>query len=130
MIFPDNNTVQGLQILNFGDIAIALIGDGNVIGGDRSVGSGPVGQGNVCSGSFYGIEIYAGSSGNTVAGNLVGTDVTGKLAMGNSGHGIHVAGDHNLIGGFQPGERNIVSDNGEAGISTSLRRKCGESGHR
>ena len=119
-IGSDENTVRGLQVYDFCGSALDISGDGNVIGGDRSIGAGPVGQGNVLSGSrrgSSGIGIHAESSDNIIIGNLIGTDVTGRHARGNDDHGIHVFGHNNVIGGDELWERNIVSGNRGAGIA-------------
>ena len=50
-------------------------------------------------------------SGNTVQGNLIGTDVTGTLALGNSGVGVGSLGSNDLIGGTTVAARNIISAN-------------------
>ena len=62
--------IQGLQILNFG-WGIVLGGTTNcTLGGDRAVGAGPMGQGNLVSGnSEQGIQC-AGTS-NVIIGNFV-----------------------------------------------------------
>ena len=66
----------------------------------------------------YGIGID--SSANTVAGNHVGTTVSGLAARGN-GVGIHIGGGAgNLIGGALPSDRNVISGNGGAGVGRSL----------
>ncbi|MGI6414698.1 MAG: PKD domain-containing protein [Thermoguttaceae bacterium] len=61
---------------------------------------------------------YGGASENVVAGNLIGTDVTGTAALGNRWSGIVISGGahHNRIGTDGNGrhdalERNIVSGN-------------------
>ena len=54
------------------------------------------------------------SDGNVVQGNLIGTDVTGLVALGNTGNGValgSIAGTNNLIGGTAPGARNVISGN-------------------
>ena len=121
----DENTFRGLQIYGFCGNAFVIGGSRNVIGGSRSIGAGPVGQGNVLSGNYNGIGMDHGSGENIIKGNLIGTDVTGKLAKGNSSHGIHVFGHDNLIGGTEPGERNIASANGEAGIALHFSSSVG-----
>jgi len=116
-IGSDANTVRGLQIYHCGGPGIQIFGNWNVIGGDRSIGSGPVGQGNVLSENGTGISVWE-CSHNIISGNLIGTDVTGRHASGNEDQGISVrAGHDNLIGGSESGERNIVSANGGPGIS-------------
>lgn len=103
-ISSDGNTIQGLQIVNFSPGAgIVLSGhaQNNMIGGDRSIGSGPLGQGNLVSNGDIGIGLWDdGTSFNTITGNLIGTDATGAVASGNDGSGIWVAegASHNIIG--------------------------------
>jgi parallel beta-helix repeat protein len=91
--------------------------------GDTIGGTG-VGAGNVISGnSLEGIRLFA--SQVVVAGNLIGTDATGKAALGN-GYGIGISGDYNTIGGAVAGARNIVSaNNGNGGSNIFI---DGESG--
>ena len=51
-IISDGNAVRGLQFVNFAPSAgISLSGGAqhNLIGGDRHIGSGPLGQGNLAS---------------------------------------------------------------------------------
>ncbi|MFO7742600.1 MAG: NosD domain-containing protein [Anaerolineae bacterium] len=118
---PQGVNVMGLQILNctYG----VVIGDGathSVIGGDRAVGSGPLGQGNRISGnSSMGLLLQdSGTSHNTISGNLIGTDLSGDAAVGNGYAGIAiisgatqnvVGGDHSA--GVCDGACNLVSGN-------------------
>jgi hypothetical protein len=86
---------------------------------------------NLISGNtFSGVLISdSGTNSNVVAGNLIGTDVSGKttLANGNDGVAITNSAQSNLIGSNGNGvndslERNIISGNnntGEAGIYIS-----------
>ncbi len=58
-----------------------------------------------------GIELNGGA-GHTIAGNFVGTDVTGMSAAGNGGTGIVVLNSTgNTIGGLTAADRNLVSGN-------------------
>jgi len=67
--------------------------------------------------SANGIDIE--SAGNTIAGNFIGTDVTGNNpGAGNTNDGVLInnAGGSNVIGGNTPAARNIISFNGVNGI--------------
>jgi hypothetical protein len=119
-----NNTISGLQIVRFSHTGINLVegSNNNLIGGDRTIGSGPLGQGNLVSGSGMGGGIFVGGNNNIVIGNLIGTDVSGLWEYGGSegvfNHGIFIqGGSDNRIGGTSPGERNLISANGGSGIA-------------
>ncbi|MFH1311994.1 MAG: YCF48-related protein [Candidatus Eisenbacteria bacterium] len=64
-----------------------------------------------------GIDISIGG-GNTVAGNYIGTDVTGLIDQGNSLAGIIMrnGSSNNLIGGTTAADRNVISGNGWDGV--------------
>ncbi|HEX2340351.1 MAG TPA: FG-GAP-like repeat-containing protein, partial [Vicinamibacterales bacterium] len=62
-----------------------------------------------------GIFISSASSGNTILGNFIGTDVTGTIAHPN-GSGIQLGGFGNQIGGQTAGLRNLVSGNSGPGV--------------
>ncbi len=83
----------------------------NLIGGTAA------GAGNLISGNQRAIAISAPN--NTVQGNLIGTDVTGTVALPNSSLGIDIRGANNLVGGVVPGARNVISANGSVGIMIS-----------
>lgn len=112
----DNNIVRGLQIYHFSGQGINVHGQNNVIGGNRNLGNGPTGQGNVVSANHHnGIEMNNDNAwdipitGNQIIGNLIGTDVTGKVAKGN-GRGVSLRGAaQNQIGSSVPGEGNVIS---------------------
>ena len=117
----DGNTVRGMQIVRFPSAGISITGSHNVIGGDRSQGRGPVGQGNLISGNGGGVAINGGfgiASSNTVVGNLIGTDLSGTKAFGNTGNGVFLPGGaNNRIGGLDPRDRNIISANRNNGVT-------------
>ncbi len=104
-IRSDGNVIRGLQMVNLRGSAVH-IWDGaqnNVIGGDRTIGRGPVGQGNLSSDNWAGMSMQGeGTSFNTMTGNLIGTDVDGISERGNGEHeaGIYVANgaSNNRIG--------------------------------
>ncbi len=91
----------------------------NIIGTEGD-GIGDAAEGNVVSANaFVGIYIINASNDNIVAGNLVGTDVTGTLDLGNGGAaGVRILNGayNNRIGTDFDGvsddlERNIISGN-------------------
>ena len=69
------------------------------------------------NGRFLGSGIWIGlfgpGSGNVVQANRIGTDVSGTRPLGNNRAGITIEGDAtaNLIGGFSPGEGNLIAFN-------------------
>jgi astacin (peptidase family M12A) len=89
----------------------------NIIGG-----SAP-GAGNIISGNAQeGVVIVdSTTSGNIVAGNLIGLDATGTSARPNGGSGVYLFGSahDNVIGGTSAGERNFLSGNGGDGVTIS-----------
>jgi hypothetical protein len=95
------NGTTGLQISNPTSI-------NNIIGGTAA------GAGNLISGNPTGISIFA--PGNVIQGNLIGTDITGRIKVGNGG-GISASGSNNLIGGTTPAARNIISGNNGDGVA-------------
>lgn len=51
------------------------------------------------------------NDGNVIAGNFIGTDVTGAQAQGNAGTGIYLDCGHNTVGGTSAAARNLISAN-------------------
>jgi len=77
---------------------------------------------NVISGNDKdGVMIYIDSiSGgeNVIAGNYIGTDISGTLSLANGANGIYFLGEaiNNTIGGTSPASRNLISGNKADGI--------------
>ena len=94
---------------------IVIAGDvfGAVIGGDRGAGLGNLVSGN----ALIGISV-PGAQSTRVAGNLVGTDASGTVALGNGADGVrvHAGASDTVVGGAGPGESNLVSGNGAEGV--------------
>ena len=140
-INADNCTVTGLVINSFENDAIEADSNGNVMAGNfigtnaagtaalpnGSQGAGAVIVGgtasnntvggttpdarNLISGNIgEGVFIQLGA-GNTVQGNLIGTDVTGTLALGNTDRGVLTTSTNTLIGGTTVDARNVISAN-------------------
>ena len=60
----------------------------------------------------------SGAIGDLVAGNYIGTDVTGLKAVANAGQGVDITegASDNLVGGSMPSARNIISGNAVRGV--------------
>jgi titin len=84
---------------------------GTVIGGTGD------GAGNVISGNFS-AGVIADFSGNSavIQGNLVGLNAAGTAALPNGGAGVELGSMGHMVGGTQPGARNVISGNGSNGI--------------
>ena len=103
MALPNGSGAQGGIIFGFcGNPSNCTIG-----------GTTPAAR-NLISGNIGDGVGLGGGSGNTVQGNLIGTDVTGTLALANGQVGVAVgAGSTNaLIGGTTVDARNVISGNG------------------
>ncbi len=82
--------------------------------GTNADGSNDVAERNLISGNnWYGVEmIGAGTTGNVVQGNFIGTDVTGLTALGNSNGGVSFwGGSGNTLGSGLSGAGNVISGN-------------------
>ena len=103
----------------------ALANDAGVdVGGPNLIGGTEPGAGNLISGNRGGTGVTV-STGATVQGNHIGTDITGTQALGNR-IGVSFQGSSmstTLVGGTQPGAGNLISGNSLYGLisSTSLR---------
>jgi tetratricopeptide (TPR) repeat protein len=111
----DHNTVMGLQIINFDSIGIYLEGGSyNMIGGDRTIGTGPLGQGNLLGKNYAGIDLLSFSGGNVIKGNLIGTDVSGAWPRANMKSGIWVEDNQSYSSVANTiGPDNIIAYNGK-----------------
>jgi autotransporter-associated beta strand protein len=123
-----DNVVQGNYIgtnstgtiaLGNGDAGVLIgvaIGDpsNNIVGGTAG------GAGNVISGNQGdGVQLFgAGTDGNLVQGNFIGTDSTGTLNLGNRGNGVTISSgaSGNTIGGPPGGGSNTINFNGGDGL--------------
>jgi hypothetical protein len=132
-----NNVIAG----NFigtnaqGTASVANGAAGIVIGGASSndrIGTNGDGvsdslERNVISGNaVQGVLIFQAAARNVVAGNFIGTDVTGNIPLANGRHGIelHSGASWNTIGTNGDGlgdlwEGNVISGNGALGVRIS-----------
>ncbi len=117
------NLVQGNYIGTdlTGTLALHNAGDGVTVNGapGNAIGGTNSGAGNLLSGNSQGgVGLKgAGSDTNLVQGNFIGTDASGRLALGNALSGITIfGGNSNLVGGTTTAARNVVSANKLAGV--------------
>jgi hypothetical protein len=112
-----------------GTVALGNVYSGIQIDGGASsntIGGPAAGAGNVISANGqtavnrqYGVYITgAGTSGNLLQGNKIGTDITGTVALGNANSGIQIDGgaSDNTIGGSTASEGNLITYNGGSGV--------------
>ncbi|MCK5146538.1 right-handed parallel beta-helix repeat-containing protein, partial [bacterium] len=131
------NEYQGIKVY---DSAVNTVIVGNVIGlneqGDSAVPNGVginvqgdsrltvigdtlMGMGNVVSGNNQNGIYLHGIDSTRIVNNLIGTDVSGTIAIPNEYNGIFIywGASHNIIGGMRPVEANVISGNQNAGIA-------------
>ena len=128
-----SNTVQGNLVgLQAGGTALLRNGSNgvfingaasNTIGGSTSTARNVITGGTAATSDGVDIQLDA-SDNNVVAGNYIGTDITGTLDFGAGGDGVRLSGtggpDNNTIGGSAttPGTApgNVISGNNGDGI--------------
>ena len=132
------STVRGLVMNRWGTLAIQAAGapvgtviTGNFLGTDPSgtiargngtaisptasgttIGGPTPADRNLISGNSFGVFVQ--EHGTVIRGNLIGTDATGMLPLGNTNSGILCAnfgGTGTTIGGSGAGEGNVISGN-------------------
>jgi hypothetical protein len=140
------STMEGFSITDFSDGILITGAGGDTVTGDF-LGTTPAGNaggygnqvgmeiqtsGNTIGGSKpalrdviscnnnQGVLLDDGASGNLIAGDYIGTDLTGENRLGNNGGGVvlHDA-PANTIGGGAPGDGNVISANGNDGVQVS-----------
>lgn len=119
------NVIQGNYIGAdiSGTNAVGNATNGITINGapNNLIGGFTPGSGNVISANgsqAAGISINnAGAFSNTICGNLIGTDATGRTNLGSQLQGVVVfAANFNQLGGTNVGAGNVVSGNTQDGI--------------
>jgi titin len=110
----------------------------NIIGTNGDNVADPAERNLISGNLFGGVAIAgAGTDSNRVAGNLIGTNITGTAGLGNAHRAVDVVGGgkHNIVGTNSDGsddaaERNVLSGNGWdgvvfSGVGTSLNIAAG-----
>jgi hypothetical protein len=112
VVLSDGNRIEGLEFGCIPGAAILVTGGSshNTIGGDRTVGAGPNGRGNLLrSGGI--VLSGSGTRENLVIGNYFGVN-PGGLNSGGGGSipcvAIAAGASANTIGSATPGERNMI----------------------
>ena len=96
-----------------GTSALANVGDGLTL---NSVENATI-QNNVISSNYNGVVLQTAGTATELQhdvflGNLIGTDKTGTVALGNKGVGIEIdPGSGITIGGTGPGQGNVIANN-------------------
>ncbi len=103
--------------------AVANGDDGIWIGAgatNSTIGGTTAAARNIISGNTMdGVQIHdVGTTGHVVAGNYIGTDVTGNVALANGDTGVSISGGAtgNTIGGTTSAHRNVISGNTAEGV--------------
>jgi titin len=109
--------VSGTLVLGNSTGLVITGSNNNVIGGLT-----PASRNVISGNSNGGISIFgAGTAGNVVEGNFIGTNASGTAALPNAfGIAISNVAGNNLIGGTTPGARNIISGNGRGGLGDGI----------
>ena len=66
-----------------------------------------------------------GDGGSTIYGNLIGTNSSGTVDLGNKGYGVDIGSANNTMGGTTAGEANVIAFNTEAGSAENLNTDTG-----
>jgi parallel beta-helix repeat protein len=128
------NSIEGNYIGTdvTGASALGNMGSGIVLdqyADDNTVGGTSAAARNIIAGnSAFGVAIDGANdnfgdktTGNVVEGNYIGTDVTGKNALGDGNAGVYIdrGADNNTVGGTDPGAGNLISGIAGAGVYIS-----------
>jgi len=120
----DSNLIEG-NFIGTDCTGTTALGNkrGVVMSDSFAIQIGLPGSASVISGNtLNGIEIIETSTdacdNNFIQGNLIGTDLSGTVAIGNGQSGILINGSScNVIGGGNDGEGNLISGNRNEGIA-------------
>lgn len=86
---------------------------GNMVGLMPDGSGGFLYNGNVLADNGSGVYIGDTASDATIAGNYIGTDLTGTIDLHNHYDGVEILGSSNLVGGSDPGAGNVIAFNGD-----------------
>ncbi len=101
------NAIDGVLIINGAS--------GNLVGGTTASA-----RDIISANGIDGVEIDdIGTSANVVAGDDIGTDLTGAKALGNTDIGVYLSAgaSSNTVGGTTTGACDVISANGQNGVT-------------
>jgi len=112
--------INGTSQTGFAGIPLIQLSGNNTVGNGLILAAGSGGstvRGLIING-FTTAGISVESNGNTVSGNYIGLDATGTLPRPNGVFGIAIQPGFtgNIIGGPNPGDRNVISGNTTFGV--------------
>ena len=117
------NTVLGnfIGTNGTGTAAIPNVNSGVIVSNgaaNNTIGGTTAAARNIISGNTtFGVFVLAaGTTGNTVAGNYIGTNVSGTAAVPNGNDGVRIQSPGNTIGGTATGAGNLISGNLSDGV--------------
>ena len=116
--FIGTNTRSAVGFGNIGNGVEVDSSTSNVIGGTTAAARNIIsGNGTTQNNKLAGIAFYSANN-NTVTGNYIGTDVTGKIALGNGNQGVYITGysSGDVIGGKSASYWNTISGNSGDGV--------------
>ena len=103
-------------------IGVLIQSDGADDASNNTVGGASPEARNLISGNGRGVVLESAGqnpmTGNRILGNLIGTDRTGRVAVGNTGDAVQFLSERgavlrdNVIGGATASARNVISGNG------------------
>ncbi len=107
------NTVAN-NVIGLTAAGIAALGNDQAGVADTAPGT-TIGPGNVISANLIGVSIsgsVVAATHVTVIGNLIGTDSTGEIGLGNANLGVLIDGSSgDTVGGTTAAARNVISGN-------------------
>ncbi|MBV9925252.1 MAG: DUF4214 domain-containing protein [Acidobacteria bacterium] len=116
-----SNAIQGNYIgtnaagtgaIENGSGGVSDRGTGTLIGGLAATPGAP--PGNLISGNQTAITIVFTASQTVIRGNLLGTEATGTAKLIDQSFGVFGSGTSTVVGGTEPGARNVISGFKEA----------------
>ena len=104
------NNASGILIeTGVSNTRIGTNNDGTSDGSERNVVSGNANDG---------IFVLEASENNVIAGNFIGTDITGTIAVGNAASGVRINDSAaTIVGGSSVRQRNVISGNDVQGLA-------------